>query len=70
MLVYFAVNMDGTEITSNAKPEREENSWCCMSENVAGWDDDYSVILSKGTIEKILGKKLSWNDEPIEMEVD
>lgn len=69
MEVYLAVNLDGTEIASNTIPERDETSWLCLSENSAGWDDDYSVILPKGTIKKLTGKELSWNDEPIEMEL-
>lgn len=69
MKVYFAVNKSGTEIASNTKPERYETAWLCLSENVAGWDDDYSVLLPKGTIKKLTGKDLTWNDEPIEMEL-
>lgn len=70
MRIYFAVNLDGTEIASNTKPEREGNSWDCLRKNDAGFYDDYTTYLPKGTIEKIIGKGLSWNDEPIEMEVD
>lgn len=70
MTVYFAVGSNGIEIASNVKPERYETTWLCLSENFAGWDDDYSVILPKGTIKKLTGKELTWNDEPIEMEVD
>ena len=44
------------------------NKWC------NGWSTDekdfipfYGVILPKGTIEKIIGRKMTWDDEPIEI---
>ena len=29
--------------------------------------DNYFVELPKGSVEKLLGKKLSWKDEPVEL---
>lgn len=29
--------------------------------------DDYSILLPKGTIERLLGYELSWDDEPINL---
>jgi hypothetical protein len=44
------------------------NKWC------DGWSTDRKdflpfngVILPKGTIEKILGRKITWEDEPVEV---
>ena len=44
------------------------NKWC------DGWSNDekdflpfMGVIIPKGTIEKIIGRKLTWNDEPVEI---
>ena len=44
------------------------NKWC------NGWSTDekdflpfIGVIIPKGTIEKIIGRKISWEDEPVEV---
>lgn len=44
------------------------NKWC------NGWSTDkedfipfFGVILPKGSIEKLIGKKLTWKDEPVEI---
>ena len=44
------------------------NKWC------NGWSTDENdflpfmgVIIPKGTIEKIIGRKISWEDEPVEV---
>jgi hypothetical protein len=44
------------------------NKWC------DGWSSDEKdflpfngVVLPKGTIEKIVGRKLTWEDEPVEV---
>lgn len=48
--------------------KNEYNKWAdmfCTDEN------DFlpfnGVILPKGTIEKLIGRKMSWNDEPVEI---
>lgn len=35
--------------------------------NAVGWVN-ISVILSKGTIKKLIGRDLTWEDEPVELE--
>ena len=44
------------------------NKWC------NGWSNDKNdflpfmgVIMPKGTIEKIVGRKITWEDEPVEL---
>ena len=61
-MVYFFVNKDGTEGCANEIPNRNFKLWMGW-ENVYG---DYCVItaLPKGTIEKVIGKTLTWEDEP------
>lgn len=41
------------------------------------WEIDYdksyvldAINLPKGTIEKIIGRKLTWNDDPVELKVE
>lgn len=33
-------------------------------------DNDFSMILPKGTIEKLIGRKLTWKDDPVEIVID
>lgn len=69
---WLVVNKDGTEYIFEAEPDR-----CpCWDdpENRTYWDypdQDYGhcgyIELPKGTIEKLLGRKLTWDDEPVEL---
>ena len=61
-MVYFFVDKDGTEGCANESPNRNFNEWI-------GWEDVYGesctiTTLPNGTIEKVIGKKLTWEDEP------
>lgn len=63
-MVYFFVDKDGTEGCSNELPNRNFSEWL-------GWKNVYGeectiTTLPKGTIEKVIGKKLTWDDEPYE----
>lgn len=68
MRTYLAVNLDGTEIVFSSLPQRCGDFWVGLSEDEAGWDEDFSVILPKGTIKKLIGKELTWEDEPYRFE--
>lgn len=61
-MVYFFVDKDGTEGCSNELPNRMFSEW-------VGWENTDGVectitTLPKGTIEKIIGRVLTWDDEP------
>lgn len=61
-MVYFFVDKDGTEGCNNEIPNRNFSEWL-------GWEDVYGTscvitTLPKGTIEKVIGKTLTWDDEP------
>ena len=62
-MVYFFVDKDGTEGCANERPYRDKVCW-------SGYEDIYfeCVItnLPKGTIEKVIGRVLTWEDEPFE----
>lgn len=63
-MVYFFVDKDGTEGCANEIPEKGFNEW-------RSWKDVYGesceiVTLPNGTIEKLIGKKLTWEDEVYE----
>ena len=66
-MAWVAVNKDGSENIFTNKPNR----------SVAYWYDFISpnrvtlfnrmVILPKGSIKKLIGRDLDWNDEPVEL---
>ena len=66
-MVYLAVDKDGTEWVW---------SYCPLRNKYKGWweapyNDDYvyqAIELPKGSIEKLIGKTLTWADEPYKME--
>lgn len=62
-MAWLVVNGNGDEFIFEAKPKRNNTSqiWQLRS-----CHSNYSVIyLKKGTIEKIVGHKMTWEDEPI-----
>ena len=65
---YIAMRDDGREIVTTSFPIREvvkdSGIW-----NIKDRQTDDIAILRKGTIEKIYGSKLTWDDEPIELEM-
>ena len=60
-MAYVAVDKNGQEVITESKPFREVTIWQT--------DDgtNNSVDLPKGSIEKLIGKKLTWEDEPVEL---
>ena len=89
MKIFFAVNIDGTEVCSNNNLfrytealndliERNEN-YRLYSDRPNVWCNTYSnghfsvpkfegTVLPKGTIEKLTGKNLTFNDNPFIVE--
>lgn len=66
-MAWLAVNKDGTEIIIDEKPYRNYESWvydgCIESENFT----NYGIDLPFGSIFKLIGKTLTWDDEPVEI---
>ena len=59
-MAWVAVDRDGDEIIFADKPEMCIPAyWDCRSER---------IILTKGSIKKLIGRELTFNDEPIELE--
>lgn len=55
-MTYVAVNEDGQEYIYGDVPYRKDG-WAC-----------YEVVaLPKGTIKKLIGRELTWDDEPVEI---
>ena len=65
-MAWVAVNRYGDEYIYEAMPERFYHLWAptfCEYENRVY---DY-VELPKGSIKKLIGRELSWDDEPVEL---
>ena len=61
-MVYFFVNKDGSESCSNECPERNFDEWIEWK-SVFG-EECHITTLPKGTIKKIIGKELTWENNP------
>jgi hypothetical protein len=63
-MAWLAVDKNGTECICSTKPYRDwvDFMWCI--ENIS---NSCAIRLPKGTIEKFIGRKLTWNDKPVEL---
>lgn len=63
-MAWLAVDRDGTELCFHVKPVRFEGKgeWVLNEQDMK---DAY--VLPKGAIERFLGRKVTWEDEPIEI---
>ena len=69
-MAWLAVNKDGTETVSPQKPIRDFWEWSYLEEI---WVEsecgsaEITIMLPKGSIYKLIGKELTWSDEPVEL---
>lgn len=64
-MAWVAVNKNGTEILSLFEPYRVTNYWTCsmyMHMFLSGL-----ILLPKGSIKKLIGRDLTWEDNPVEL---
>jgi hypothetical protein len=68
---YFFVDGDGTENVSNLPPIRhfKHSFWIVYNEKTSEINYDAIVELPKGTINKLFGKDLTFDDNPIKIEM-
>ena len=59
---WAAVDKDGTECIFEAKPTKAWNRWIIANFHTPKWVD-----IPKGSIKALIGRELTWNDEPIEL---
>lgn len=69
-MAWLAVDKDGQEYLYLDKPERHIHYNVFKSDEIdfeiwVSYGDN--VKLSKGSIEKLMGRKLTWDDEPVEI---
>ena len=60
-MAWVCVNSFGIELIFETEPHKD----------VYSWRDDYGscryIEMSQGSIKKLIGKELSWDDEPVEL---
>ena len=57
-MAWLSVDKDGAEFFSILKPDRGIVEWVTVSNYVE---------LPRGSIAKLIGRKLTWDDEPVEL---
>ena len=60
-MAYFAVNKNGEEVVFNYEPSRSSSWWEVFDYYSP---TDYGVTLPKHTIFQLIGRNLTWEDEP------
>lgn len=62
-MAFVAVDKDRSEWIYEAKPTRQSYNdvWRCEGEL------DSMIELPKGSIRKLIGRELTWEDEPVEL---
>ena len=69
-MAWLAVDKSGVECIFDNKPERNNNQWDDIVYSVYGeiyYDVDIGIVLPKGTIKKLIGRELTWEDNPVEL---
>lgn len=68
-MAWLAVNKDGTEIISKEELHRDFAQKCWFSYRIYVDGKYYPAWISLpcGTIEKIIGRKLTWKDKSVEI---
>ena len=67
VMAWVAVNRNGDECIYEAMPER---FYCVWAQTFCEYENrvyDY-VELPKGSIKKLIGRELNWDDDPVELQ--
>jgi hypothetical protein len=65
--IYVAVDKDGDEVVFSDNMSASLMIMLCEKVSVLKSGKYATKILPKGSIEKLIGKKLTWEDEPVEL---
>lgn len=67
-MAWLCTNKDHTENICNDRPKKcdKYGYWEDLT-SVEGETVDSIIELPKGSIEKLIGKKLTWDDQPVEI---
>lgn len=59
-MAWLAVNYHGVEVILSDRPKK-------LFRRLWGNDKTQIIPLPQGSIKKLIGKELTWNDEPVEL---
>lgn len=69
-MAWLAVDKNGGELIFRFKPERKLDT-DYMTRSYWGWYDsgldDWGLNLPKGSIKKLIGRELTWDDDPVKL---
>lgn len=65
-MAYLVVDKDGTEVMCKNKPLRFPCGWEDSEGEYDGYCE-YSIVLPSGSIQKLIGRTLTWQDEPVKL---
>lgn len=63
-MAYLCVDKDGTNVVFPEKPSRDRRCWAYYT-TIEGELFDFRIDLPKGSIERLIGRQLRWEDEPV-----
>lgn len=63
-MAYLCVDQDGTNVIFDERPERDRKMWAYYT-TIDGALINFRIDLPKGSVEKLIGRTLTWNDEPV-----
>lgn len=72
-MAYLAVQSWGDEMMFHNCPTRKENKYWQDDEvydeirRLTTCAEDYSIVLPKGTIKKLIGRDMTWEDKPVDL---
>lgn len=64
--MYLAVEENGQEVIFSSEPERDNIDGIWVESGVIKNGGSFELL--KGSIKKLIGKELTWEDEPVELE--
>lgn len=66
-MAWLAVDKDGGEYLYSNKPIRRSDGYWWNSTDEYGEDTECFIGLPIGSVRKLIGRELTWEDEPIEL---
>lgn len=64
-MAYLVVDRCGKEKIFQDEPKRDSGYWTIDKDSIFNYPD--MVFLPKGTIKKLIGREMSWEDDPIDL---
>lgn len=66
-MAWVAVNEDGREFIFESMPERCDDKYWIVFPSILSDDVTDYVVLPQGSIEKLIGRELTWDNDPVEL---